>query len=108
MDNNGVLALLLPLVIFPMFGIPLDIIPLPLLGLPPGPNPPLSPPCCHKAGLPYPNGALSLLARLVDDFLGTVNPERPSAPDPVVPGDDTEDMSDIESPLTTATPTCTR
>jgi hypothetical protein len=114
-DNNGVLALLLPRVIFPIFGIPLDIIPLPLLGRPPGPSPlPLSPPCCHSAAAaaadvapPYPNGALSLLARLVDDFFGTVSPESPP-PDPVVPGDETEDRSDIESePFTTATATPT-
>ena len=91
MDNSGVLALF-PLVIFPIFGIFLDIIPLPLLGLPPAPAP-LNPPCCHSAPA-YPNGALSLLARL-DDFFGTVNPAPPPPPVPE-PGDDTEDINDID------------
>jgi hypothetical protein len=91
-DNNGVLALF-PLVIFPIFGIPLDIIPLPLLGLPPAPPPP-NPPCCHRAPA-YPNGALSLLARL-DDFFGTVKPTPPPPPPVPEPGDDTADINDID------------
>lgn len=79
------------LVRVPMLGTPLGIMPLPLLGRPMPPTLLPRPPCGQSVPA-YPSGALSLLARL--DFFGTVRLEI-AGPEP---GDDTEDIKDIESP----------
>lgn len=86
-DSRGVPF---PLDMAPILGIPRPARPLPLLGLPP------TPPCqVVNPPKPYPKGALSLLALLLDFFPCPVRPPNPG-PD-AVPGDDKHDTEDIPS-----------